>query len=140
MWGWNLNGQLGKPVYKNVKVNYQDGRSDIVRHKDISVFASPEIVDLPMERVDGDDVDNEGECRLDDQFFIEQVHCGSRHTVIETKCKKFLGCGFNRYGQLGKNDEQNIDNNIVQFGEINHNLTNAINVKCGSWCTLFVSE
>lgn len=135
MWGWNLNGQLGKPVYKNVTVNFQDGRSDMVRHKDISVFASPEIVDLPMQR--GSDED---ECHLEDHFFIERVHCGSRHTVIETKCKKLLGCGFNRYGQLGKNDEHNIDGNIVQFVEIKHDLTNAINVKCGSWCTLLTSE
>lgn len=137
MWGWNLNGQLGKPVYKNVKVNFHDGRSDMVRHKDASVFASPEIVDLPMRRAD--DADVEDEYRLDDQFFVERVHCGSRHTVIETKCGKVLGCGFNRYGQLGVCGEHNIDDNIVQFVEMNHSLTNA-NVKCGSWCTLLVSE
>lgn len=136
MWGWNLNGQLGKPVYKNVKVNFDDGRSDVVRHKDVSVFALPEIVDLPT--VDNDD--NVDECCLEDQFFIERVHCGSRHTVIETRCKKILGCGFNRYGQVGVNDDQNIDHNIVRFVEIKHKLAKPFDVSCGSWCTVLITE
>lgn len=133
-----MNGQLGKPIYKNVKVNFDDGRSDVVRHKDVSVFASPEIVDLPTVDTGDDDVVDES-C-LVDQFFIERVHCGSRHTLIETRCKKILGCGFNRYGQVGVNVGQNIDNNIVRFVEIKHKLAKAFDVRCGSWCTVLITE
>ncbi len=137
MWGWNLNGQLGKPVHKDVTVNYENGRSDMVRHKDVSVFAAPEIVDLPVE--DNRDDKNDDQC-LENQFFIERVHCGHRHTIIETKCGKILGCGFNRYGQLGKDVDQNIDHNIVQFVEISHKMAEPFDVKCGSWCTILISE
>lgn len=136
MWGWNVNGQLGKPVYKDVTINYENGRTDTVRHKDVSVFASPEIVDLP--RVTGDDESDDSS--LENQFFVERVHCGSRHTVIETKCKQILGCGFNRYGQLGKSVEKNIDHNIVHFVDISHNIEGPFDVKCGSWCTILISD
>lgn len=132
-----MNGQLGRPVYKNVKVNFDNGRTDVVRHKDTSVFASPEIVDLPMQRVDGD-VDDE--CGLENQFCVERVHCGNRHTVIETRCKKILGCGFNRYGQLGTNADVNIDHNIVQFVEIDAKIARPFSVNCGSWCTILIAE
>lgn len=139
MWGWNVNGQLGKPVYKNVKVTYDSGRSDVVRHKDVSVFASPEIVDLPR-KTDECDSDDGDECCLDDQFFIERVCCGSRHTIIKTKCNTILGCGFNRYGQVGRRVEQNVDHNVVEFVEISHNVTKAFDVECGSWCTVLIVE
>lgn len=135
MWGWNLNGQMGKPIYKNVKINFESGRSDVVRHKDASVFASPEIIDLPMPTTATDAIDG-----LEDQFSVERVHCGNRHTVLETKCGKILGCGFNRYGQLGKQDVDIVDNNIVQFVEINNHLSQRIRVTCGSWCTIFMTE
>lgn len=137
MWGWNFNGQLGKSIYTNVKVNFENGRSDMVRHKDSSVFASPQVIDLPVNSLEGDDVDLQDENRLEGQFHIEKVDCGSRHTVIRTKCEKILGCGFNRYGQLNKSDDHNID----KFVEMELNgLTNPINVLCGSWCTLFMTK
>lgn len=137
MWGWNVNGQLGKPVHKNVTIHYDNGRSDVIRHKDVSVFASPEIVDLPRKESACNDDD---ECCLDDQYFIERVYCGSRHTIVETKCEKILGCGFNRYGQVGRSVDQNVDNNVVQFVEISHIITEPVDVKCGSWCTILITE
>lgn len=139
MWGWNLNGQLGKPVYKDVTINYENGRTDMVRHKDVSVFASPEIVDLPkVTDVDGENDDDD--CSLENQFFVERVHCGSRHTVIETKCNQILGCGFNRYGQVGRNVEHNVDHNVVQFADISHDVVRPFDIQCGSWCTLLFSR
>ncbi|XP_037027133.1 ultraviolet-B receptor UVR8 [Bradysia coprophila] len=138
MWGWNLNGQLGKPVYKDVTINYQNGRTDMIRHKDVSVFASPEIVDLPKV-TNSDDENDDNDYSLDHQLFVERVHCGSRHTVIETECNQMFGCGFNRYGQLGVNVEHNVDQNIVQFVGISHNVVKPFDVKCGSWCTILIS-
>lgn len=138
MWGWNVNGQLGKPVYKDVTINYENGRTDLIRHKDVSVFASPEIVDLPTVSLNYGSDDNDSS--LENQFFVERVHCGSRHTVIETKTKEMLGCGFNRYGQLGLSVEQNVDHNVVRFVDINHNVLRPFNVKCGSWCTILISD
>ncbi|KAJ6638901.1 RCC1 domain-containing protein 1 [Pseudolycoriella hygida] len=135
VWGWNLNGQLGKPIYKNVKVNFENGRTDVVRHKDVSVFASPEVVDLPAQSIDNE----ENEC-LETQFDVEQVHCGGRHTIIQTKCGKVLGCGFNRFGQLGLSEKHNDDGNVVRFYEIGHSITDVFQVKCGSWCTIFFAE
>lgn len=134
MWGWNVNGQMGRPVYTKVEVSYDSGRKEMVRHKMPSVFASPEVVDLPIGQQTSDEQD------LDDQYSISKVCCGLRHTVVETNCGQVLGCGWNEYGQLGIGE---FGSDVTQFTVIESKANedrNERTIVCGNWSTVLVNH
>lgn len=130
VWGWNVNGQLGRPVQREILVNFDSGRVDTVVHKLPSVFPTPEVVNFPNSSDDLDDIEN--------QYQIKQIFCGLRHTFVYTECGKLLGSGWNKYGQLG--DLKSINDNVIGYDELKVNLNTKFNVKCGSWCTIFISS
>lgn len=130
MWGWNVNGQLGRPLHEQVKISFDDGSTDVIKHKLPSVFAQPEIIDIPcVGHVDGkDDLDSEK------TYQISAVNCGARHTIVTTECGRLFGCGWNKYGQLGL---PNSEGDVVQFEPLlNGDSMKISTVTCGSWCTI----
>lgn len=143
-WGWNINGQTGRAVY---------GRrsTDGTRQKLPTVFATADVIDLPRcksgENENDDREDDDEEIALQNQYEVRRVWCGARHTVVQTSCGKLLGCGWNRYGQLGAavnksassiHDDATEDNcSVDRFVEIDVPIGVA-SVVCGSWCTVFV--
>lgn len=137
VWGWNVNGQLGRAVYTNTKVTFSNGRTDTVRHKMPSVFAEPQVVELSKrdrikgeEQLDGDHED------LDGQYEVVRVYCGARHTVVKTGCGQLLVSGWNKYGQLavGGTDQSDVTN----FTKVNTPDGWKGDVVCGRWSTCLV--
>lgn len=125
MWGWNVNGQLGRPLHEQVKISFDDGSTDVIKHKLPSVFAQPEIVDIPCGNGDDDSVK---------PYQISAVNCGARHTIVVTECGRLFGCGWNKYGQLGL---AHSDGDVVKFEPLlNDDLIEISSVTCGAWCTL----
>lgn len=116
---------MGRPVYKSIDVAYTSGRKESIKHKLQSVFTIPEVVDLSPDE------------DLDNQLNICKVFAGHRHTIVLTECGKLLGCGWNRYGQLGKVDTES---DVVRFEKIDFDLTKGdmIDVVCGDWCTILI--
>lgn len=133
MWGWNVNGQMGRPMHKVIPVSYDSGRTEMVRHKLPSVFATPEIVNLPIPSAHNDSEDNAEDDNLDEQYFVTNVYSGVRHTLVKTKCGKLLGCGWNKYGQLGLEDTKT---DVIKFENISVEIENFSNIICGNWCTI----
>lgn len=130
MWGWNVNGQLGKPLHEQVKISFDDGSTDFIKHKLPSVFAQPEIVDIPW----SDHVDGKIDDNSEKTYQISAVSCGARHTIVMTECGRVFGCGWNKYGQLGL---ARSDDDVVQFKALLNGETMDISrVSCGMWCTL----
>jgi len=40
---------------------------------------------------------------------VLEVACGANHTILRTSAKKVYTFGFGKYGQLGHNNFQNVD-------------------------------
>ena len=129
LWGWNVNGQLSKAVQSRIPIKFDSGRTDYIKHKLPSTFASPEIVNLPKS-----DHDEEN---LDEQYNAVHVFCGHRHTVVKTSCNKLLVCGWNKYGALGikKNGLINVDH----FQEVSLPSETIKTIVCGNWCTVVIA-
>lgn len=144
VWGWNVNGQLGRPVYKESTITYTSGRTEPIRHKVASVFPVPHVVDLPKALgASNSNSDPLADCsagndeRLQDQYEVVRVVCGARHTIVHTGCDRFLVSGWNKYGQCAIGDDNDDDKDISVFREI-ENIPNAVKkVLCGRWCTIF---
>lgn len=141
VWGWNVNGQLGRSVYKDTTVTFSSGRTERIRHKMASVFPIPQLVDLPKtieqqavddKRVASVDTDSND---LEAQYEVARVFCGARHTVVQTTCGQLLACGWNRYGQLALGDNNTSD--VIRFTELKLPEPDwAGDVLCGSWSTI----
>ncbi|XP_059611056.1 uncharacterized protein LOC132257957 [Phlebotomus argentipes] len=117
-WGWNVSGQLGKPV-----TNPSSSVADFTP----IVYCTPEVIDLPQ---DGEDSD------LDSQLKVSSVACGNQHTFIKTECGKILSTGHNKFGQLGlkecgKNDY------VDKFSIVRENAVEC-SVSCCMYCTFFM--
>lgn len=124
MWGWNVNGQMGLPIYKEIKT---DG-TNTEREKLATVFASPIIIDLPKNDIEDD---------IDAQYSVCNVSMGARHTFIKTTDGNILASGWNKYGQLGNSD---LNNDAVEFKLVEKpSVENAdFNVLCEGWCTIII--
>lgn len=151
-WGWNLNGQTGRAIHER--------RPDGTRRKLPSVFVTATVLDLPLAgwrhcaqlivESDNDSDSGSDAAIVQDQYEMDRVWCGARHTVVRTKCGKLLACGWNRYGQLGISDDNskcaldNAQDGIgeecieTRFREIVDAPSGVKNVFCGSWSTVFV--
>lgn len=140
LWGWNVNGQLGRPVYTNTKVTFSNGRTDTVRHKMPSVFVEPQLVELPQRRKviegegGGEQRDNED---LDEQYEVVRVSCGYRHTVVKTACGQLLMAGWNKYGQLGVDGDEEMSD-LTSFTKVKTPDGWNGEVVCGRWSTCLI--
>lgn len=128
VWGWNVNGQLGLPVYENYEVRQKNGEKSMEKQKLSTVFPSPVIVDLPKNSLNND---------FDNHYSPITVDAGALHTIVKTDDGQFLGAGWNKYGQLADTD---LDNDIDQFRRIDIEHSNNFNVICGEWSTVLVSD
>lgn len=116
---------MGRPVFKLIDVTYKSGKREIIKHKLHTVFASPEIIEIAP---------NED---LDSQLNVSKVFAGHRHTIALTELGKLFGCGWNRYGQLGKDDTENDVEKFeeIVFGDLAMG-EKLVDVVCGDWCTI----
>ena len=119
MWGWNVNGQLGLPVYETAKITYADGRSEGIKQKLPTVFSLPELIHIPRES--------------DGEYEILNVTAGVRHTVLTTLAQEILGSGWNNYSQLSSTDGAK---EMHSFKLIQSKRNKPCDVICGDWCTI----
>lgn len=132
-WGWNSNGELG------------------IESKDKKVYAVPTLVDFKNDR--GETI----------EINVKKVECGNSFTICLTGIKYFLktciisikicdllfllldgsfwGCGTNKYGQLGKL-QQDFES-TYKFIELNIQPLDFKTVKkfkCHEWGTAIITE
>lgn len=124
MWGWNVNGQMGLPIYKQIEAN----RTKDKKEKLPTVFASPIIIDLPK---------NDNEDDIDSQYSVSNVSMGTRHTFLKTTDGRILASGWNKYGQLGNSD---LDNDVVKFELVERPSVESADfeILCEGWCTIII--
>lgn len=118
-WGWNEKGQLGLPFTKE---SLTESQSHIANETELyNVMFIPKLITF-----------------VNDDFEVLQISSGDRHTVILGSDKKLYGAGWNKYKQLGINNNSDV---ITQFCEIpcaNLMLAEDITLKCGPWSTTVV--
>ncbi|XP_055321778.1 probable E3 ubiquitin-protein ligase HERC3 isoform X2 [Sitodiplosis mosellana] len=133
VWGWNVNGQLGLPLFQTFEAMQPNGERRVERQKCSTVFASPVIVDLPKESSESIDNDSISE----NQYHPVAVSAGTRHTIVKIDDGSLMASGWNKYGQLA-NDK--LDADCDQFHIINTNVSKADEVICGDWSTFVISK
>lgn len=131
VWGWNVNGQIGLPLYETFETIQQNGEKKIERQKCSTVFATPIIIDLPKES--GNAVDNSVS---ENQYHPVAVSAGARHTIIKTDDGSLMLSGWNKYGQLANN---RLDDDFDHFHIINKTISAVSEVVCGDWSTFVIS-
>lgn len=132
VWGWNVNGQCGLPLFETYETVQKNGEKRVEHQKLATVFASPVIVDLPKQSSDAID----SECISDNQYHPVAVSAGSRHTIIKNDDGTVMASGWNKYGQLA-NGKPGID--CDRFLNIKATVFTADEVICGDWSTLVIS-
>lgn len=130
VWGWNVNGQLGLPLFKKFECTQMNGEKRIERQKCSTVFASPVVIDLPKE----DETDDASIPQ--NQHHPIAVSAGARHTIVKIDDGTIMGTGWNKYGQLA-NDK--LDDDFDQFQILNNNALTDFDVVCGEWSTFLIS-
>lgn len=142
-WGWNVNGQIGQPLYKTYKSTSKIGQTQIEKQKLPTVFASPMIVDLTKmsdnaTNVDNDHADDDAEFSIENQYHAVAVCAGSRHTLVRVDEGFVLGAGWNKYGQLAS-DELTCDFDRFHAIDCTNVISNNVNYVCGEWSTFAIS-
>lgn len=130
VWGWNVNGQIGQPLYKTYEITLKNGQIRSEQQKCSTVFASPLVVDLPIDRSALDSVNEE--ILSENQYHAISVSAGARHTVVKVEEGLLLGAGWNKYGQLA---DDKLENDFDQFHIIQNNFPKDVNIICGEWST-----
>lgn len=137
VWGWNVSGQLGLPLYKKVETAVNGDQIKQGMQKQATVFTSPVILNLPKCRNDGGEEENE---ELDRQYNPIEVFAGTRHTIIRTVDGTVLGAGWNKYGQLATEtrtkDEQD---KFLRLKSISSTLNDDYRIVCGEWSSMYFS-
>lgn len=140
VWGWNVNGQLGLPLFKTFQSIQTSGEIRNERQKCATVFASPVIIDLPKQDNngidDGDDDDDGVENMPQSQHHPVAVSAGTRHTVIKIDDGTIMATGWNKYGQLASTQ---LDDDFDRFHIINKIELNEFQLICGEWSTFIIS-
>lgn len=91
VWGWNSQGQLGLKVFD---YNRTLNTSSKFKMKNQTVYTVPTLCQIESES---------GELN------IVKVFCGSKHTVIRTANGKVFLTGSNNHGQLGLEQNRNVE-------------------------------
>ncbi|XP_046567200.1 RCC1 domain-containing protein 1-like [Haliotis rubra] len=73
---------------------------------------------------------------LPDDYTAVKVSCGSRHTAVVTDDGVLYTSGWNKYGQLGHGHTRSSD----VFKLVSLTSVKVIDVKCGCWNTVILSE
>lgn len=130
VWGWNVNGQLGLPVYEKYEITQKDGKKLMEKQRLATVFPSPMIVDLPKG-------DSTNDIDYENHYSPLAVAAGARHTVVKTADGTLLGTGWNKYGQLAN---EHLEEDIDRFQVIDASVMESIDfaVVCGEWSTILV--
>lgn len=85
------------------------------------VFTTPQLIELE-----------------DDNEAIENVHCGSMHTILRTERNRLLVAGINNYGQLGLSSLQD---DVDKFTEMPvKNVTDKTQINTGCWATYLLDK
>lgn len=134
-WGWNVNGQIGQPLYKTYKSNAKNDHTPYEKQKRPTVFASPIIVNLSKisddEHNTTDDYDEQ--FSVENQYHAVAVSAGARHTIVKVEEGIVLAAGWNKYGQLGSHK---LSDDIDRFHVIDcKNVSNNASFVCGEWST-----
>nr|XP_012222921.1 PREDICTED: RCC1 domain-containing protein 1 [Linepithema humile] len=110
-WGWNSHGELG------------------IESKDTKVYAVPTLIDFKNDK--GENV----------EINVKKVECGNSFTVCLTDDGSFWGCGTNKYGQLGKL-EQNLEDpcRFVKLDITPLDPKTVKTFKCHEWGTAVITE
>ncbi|XP_070170523.1 RCC1 domain-containing protein 1 [Polyergus mexicanus] len=110
-WGWNSNGELG------------------IDSKDKKVHATPTLVDFKNDK--GETI----------EINVKKVECGSSFTICLTNDGSFWGCGTNKYGQLGKL-QQDFENtyNFIKLNIQPLDFKTVKKFKCHEWGTAIITE
>ncbi|EZA52561.1 E3 ubiquitin-protein ligase HERC2 isoform X2 [Ooceraea biroi] len=110
-WGWNSNGELG------------------IETKEKRVCAVPTLVNFKNHR--GETI----------EINVKKVECGNSFTVCLADDGSFWGCGSNKYGQLGKL-QQDMDNpcNFVKLDIQLFDSKTVKKFKCHEWGTAIITE
>lgn len=132
VWGWNVNGQLGLPLYKEIETRDSDGRIKKERQKKSSVFTSPVLLDLPQGSDDGSEAENDP---LDSQYNPIEVFAGTRHTIVRNADGTILGSGWNKYRQLGIHHNKDEQDRFVKLKTLNDDYR----IMCGEWSSIYFS-
>ncbi|XP_031633045.1 RCC1 domain-containing protein 1 [Contarinia nasturtii] len=136
VWGWNVNGQIGLPLYETFEIVEKNGEKRTERQKCSTVFAAPVIVNLPKPNVDEADDDDEN-IFLQNQYHPVAVSAGTRHTVLKIDDGSIMATGWNKYGQLASDQ---LDKDIDHFQKIDKKISDDGQIICGDWCTFIVSR
>lgn len=138
VWGWNVNGQLGLPLYKEIEttIDGDQARKDV--QKKATVFASPVLLDLPK---CGDEEDGgDGNELTESQYNPIEVFAGTRHTIVRTAEGTVLGSGWNKYKQLGSDcDCKEDQDKFVKLKTIESGLNDDFRIVCGEWSSMYFS-
>lgn len=132
VWGWNVNGQIGLPLFETFETVQSNGEKKVERQKCSTVFATPVIVDLPKESSNSTD----DESLSENQYHPIAVSAGTRHTIVKIDNGLLMASGWNKYGQLANN---RLDDDFDRFHIINKNITENCQIICGDWSTFVIS-
>lgn len=130
-WGWNVNGQLGLPLFKTIETIQKNGEKITERQKCATVFASPVIVDLPKDS----SVSSDDDVIWQNEYYPVAVSAGTRHTVVKIDNGTLMASGWNKYGQLACNK---CDEDFDHFHQLDKNVTANGHIICGDWSTFII--
>lgn len=135
VWGWNVNGQLGKPLFRTYESITKSGETIIERQKCSTVFATPVIVNLPKDNT-GATSNNEDDFS-ENQFHPVGVSAGARHTIVTVEEGVLLAAGWNKFGQLASRD---CADDVDQFQTVDKLLPPNCDIICGDWSTIAIDS
>lgn len=73
---------------------------------------------------------------LPEDVFVEDVSCGASHTVIKLRDGSVLGCGWNKWGQLGLKGVKYCDRmTLLPLPP----KVSTKSIHCGPWCTFILA-
>lgn len=129
VWGWNVHGQLGLPLYKPQDSSTIPPNDENDQHKFATVIAQPQLIDLPNISVE--------DLSLESQYSPVAVYAGVSHSIVKTVDGTLLGAGWNKYGQLSNDSSTE---NLSNFHVINVNFGENFDMVCGNWSTIAICK
>lgn len=134
VWGWNVNGQIGLPLYTTYETMPKEKGETVARQKCSTVFATPTVIDLP--KSDSNEHDDE-DFVSESQYHPVAVSAGARHTVVQIDDGSLMAAGWNKYGQLGN---ESLNEESDRFHIISKHASTENQVICGDWSTFVISS
>lgn len=127
VWGWNVHGQLGLPLYKPHDSSTPPPNDESDQQRYASVIAQPVLIDLPYTSAE--------DPSLESHYSPVAVYAGVSHSIVKAADGSLLGAGWNKYGQLSNDSSSE---NLSNFHVIDVNFGDNFNVICGNWSTIAI--